>query len=37
MTKAIRIHEAGGPETLKWEDVDIPAPGAGEVTLNQTA
>ena len=37
MTKAIRIHEPGGPEVLKYEDVDVGAPGPGEVRLRQTA
>ncbi|HVT50469.1 MAG TPA: quinone oxidoreductase [Dongiaceae bacterium] len=34
---AIRIHETGGPEVMRWEEVDVPAPGAGEVTLKQHA
>ena len=33
MTKAIRIHEFGGPEVLKYEDVDIGAPGPGQVRV----
>lgn len=37
MTKAIRVHETGGPDVLKWEDVDVPAPGAGEALVRQTA
>ena len=37
MTKAVRIHETGGPEVLKYEDVDVGAPGPGEVRLRQTA
>jgi len=37
MTKAIRIHETGGPEVLKWEDVDVGEPGKGQVRLRQTA
>lgn len=37
MTKAIRIHQPGGPEVLKYEDVDVGAPGPGEVRLRQTA
>jgi len=37
MTKAIRMHEHGGPDVLKWEDVDVPAPGPGEVLIKQTA
>ena len=36
-THAIRIHETGGPEVLRWEEVDVPAPGAGEVTLKNEA
>jgi len=36
MTKAVRIHAYGGPEALVYEDVDVPAPGPGEVRLNQT-
>ena len=37
MTKAIRIHETGGPEVLTWEDVESGEPGPGEVRLRQTA
>jgi NADPH2:quinone reductase len=37
MAHAIRIHAAGGPEVLKWEAVDVAAPGPGEVRLRQTA
>lgn len=37
MAKAIRIHETGGPEVLKYEDVDVGDPGPGEVRLTQTA
>ena len=35
--RAIRIHETGGPEVLKLEDVDLPAPGRGEVRIRQHA
>jgi NADPH:quinone reductase len=35
--KAIRIHENGGPEVLRWEDVEVPSPGRGEVLLRHTA
>jgi len=31
--KAIRIHEFGGPEQLRYEDVDEPSPEAGEVLV----
>ncbi|MCH2202873.1 MAG: quinone oxidoreductase [Fuerstiella sp.] len=37
MSKAIRIHETGGPEVLRWEDVEVANPAAGEVRLRQTA
>lgn len=37
MTKAIRVHQAGGPEVLKWEDVDLPAPKQGEARIRHTA
>ncbi len=37
MTKAIRIHEAGGPEVLRWEDVEVGDPGGGEIRLKHTA
>src|SRR5690606_15522426 len=33
----IRIHQHGGPEVMKFEDVDIPQPGAGEARIRQTA
>ena len=37
MTKAIRVHEAGGPEVLRWEDINVPAPGKGEIRVRHTA
>ena len=37
MTKAIRIHQQGGPEVLKWEDVSVGQPKEGQVRLKQTA
>ena len=37
MSKAIRIHQTGGPEVLQWEDVEVGDPAAGEVRLQQTA
>ena len=33
MPKAIRIYEQGPPEVMKWEDVELPPPGAGEVRM----
>jgi NADPH2:quinone reductase len=37
MPRAIRIHEAGGPDVMRLEDVDVPAPAAGEVQVEHTA
>ena len=37
MTHAIRIHENGGTEVLRWEAVDVPDPGPGEAVIRQTA
>ncbi len=37
MTHAIRVHAYGGPEVLKWEEVEVGAPGPGQVRLKQTA
>jgi len=37
MPKAIRIHETGGPEVLRWEDIEVAAPGPDEVRLSQKA
>jgi zinc-binding alcohol dehydrogenase/oxidoreductase len=31
--KAVRIHEDGGPEVLRYEDVEDPAPAPGEVLV----
>lgn len=33
----IRIHKHGGPEEMRFEQVDLPAPGPGQVRLRQTA
>lgn len=35
--KAIRIHEFGGPEVLKYEDVPEPKPGADEIRIQVVA
>ena len=37
MTKAIRIYETGGPEVLRWEDVDPGKPEAGEALVRHEA
>ena len=35
--KAIRIHEAGGPEVLKYEDCPDPTPGPGQALIDVQA
>ncbi|MER3409394.1 MAG: alcohol dehydrogenase [Thermoleophilia bacterium] len=35
--KAVRIHEEGGPEVLRYEEVADPSPGAGEVLVRLRA
>ena len=37
MTHAIRVHEYGGPEVLKWEEVEVGDPGPGQIRIRQTA
>jgi NADPH2:quinone reductase len=37
MPYAIRIYETGGPEKLKWEEVQVGDPGPGEVRVRNTA
>jgi NADPH:quinone reductase len=37
MAKAVRFHEAGGPEVLKLEDVAVGEPGPGEVRVRHAA
>jgi len=37
VAKVVRVHELGGPEVLRFEDMDIGAPGAGEVRIKVEA
>ncbi len=37
MARAIRIHEAGGPEVLRLEDVEVPVPAPDEAQIRHTA
>jgi NADPH:quinone reductase len=36
-TRAIRIHETGGAERLRWEEIEIAPPGSGEALVRHTA
>ena len=35
--KAMRFHEYGGPDVLRYEDVDVPAPASGQVRVRVAA
>jgi len=35
--KAVRVHEYGGPEVLKFDDIDVTDPAPGEVRIRHTA
>lgn len=37
MAYAVRIHETGGPEVLRGENVQVGAPGPGEVKIRHHA
>jgi NADPH2:quinone reductase len=37
MVAAVRVHKTGGPEVLTFEDVAVPAPGAGQVKIRNHA
>jgi NADPH2:quinone reductase len=36
-TRAIRIHEYGGPEVLQWEEIELPDPAPGEARMRHSA
>ncbi len=37
MPKAIRIHEYGGPEVMRYEEVAVGDPGPGQIRVRQSA
>ncbi|MFC5300004.1 quinone oxidoreductase family protein [Azospira restricta] len=37
MTHAIRFHQTGGPEVLRWETVDVGEPGPGQARVRHAA
>ncbi|QFR32338.1 quinone oxidoreductase [Ancylobacter sp. TS-1] len=37
MASAVRVHEIGGPEVLRYEEIAVGSPGPGEVRLRHTA
>jgi NADPH2:quinone reductase len=37
MVRAIRIHKPGGPEALRFDEVELGQPGSGQIRVKQTA
>ena len=37
MVSAVRVHKYGGPEVLTYEEIDVPAPGQGQLRVKQYA
>jgi len=37
MVAAVRVHKTGGPEVLTYEEIELPAPGAGQIRVKQHA
>lgn len=37
MAKGIRFHETGGPEVLRWEEIEVGEPGPGQVRIRHHA
>jgi NADPH:quinone reductase len=37
MVAAVRVHKVGGPEVLTYEQIDVPAPGPGQIRVKQHA
>ena len=37
MHKAVRFHQAGGPEVMRLEDVEVGDPGPGEARVRHVA
>jgi len=37
MVMGVRIHATGGPEVMRWEEVEVGRPGPGQVRLRHTA
>ncbi|MBN9049769.1 MAG: quinone oxidoreductase [Rhizobiales bacterium] len=37
MVAAVRVHKLGGPDVLTFEDIEVPAPGQGQIKVKQHA
>ena len=36
-TRAIRAYDTGGPEVMKWEEVELGEPGPGQIRVRHAA
>ena len=37
MTGVVRVHKVGGPEVLRFEDIEVGPPGPSQALIRQTA
>ena len=37
MVASVRVHKVGGPEVLTYEDIEVGAPGPGQIRVKQYA
>jgi len=37
MVRGVRVHKPGGPDALSWDEIEVGAPGAGQVRISQHA
>ena len=37
MVAAVRVHKTGGPEVLTYEEIEVPAPGQGQIKIRNHA
>jgi NADPH2:quinone reductase len=37
MSKAFRIYQTGGPDVMRWEEIELPSPIRGQVRMRHTA
>lgn len=37
MVHGVRVHEVGGPDRLSWDEIEVGAPGPGDVRIKQRA
>ncbi|HTM79375.1 MAG TPA: alcohol dehydrogenase catalytic domain-containing protein, partial [Devosia sp.] len=37
MTRALVVHQTGGPDAMRWQDWPVAAPGQGQIAVRQEA